>query len=132
MLEHFGVQLLESCSFHWIFDVDGRRFRRTPRDAGAWFESSSGWTDYAHLEVDEARACFAVDLDESRTRVLRAWLHADPCGRCGRDGESTGDLQLRIQWWKERLRVRDPRFLPRDGGHPLRPYGGWPQPEDAA
>jgi hypothetical protein len=121
-----GLQLLESCSFRWIFDGATHRFRRTPRDAGVWLESSAAWTEYHHLEIDDARSCFVVGLDEAGTRVLRAWLHTDPCRRCGRDGRSTDELQLRILACKARLRVRDHRLaLSRDGGrHPLRPFGG--------
>lgn len=104
MLEHHGLQLLESCSFHWIFDIDGRRFRRTPRNAGVLFDVSAGWTRYAHLEIDHSRSCFVVDLDEDGTRVLRAWLHTEPCERCG------GKLSL----------------------HRLRPKGGWAQPKGVA
>ena len=63
-----GLQLLESCSFHWIFDGATRRFRRTPRDAAVWSESSEAWTEYHHLEIDEARSCFVVGLDEAGTR----------------------------------------------------------------
>lgn len=126
-----GLQLLESCSFRWIFDGATRRFRRTPRDAMVWLDSPAEWTEYHHLEIDDARSCFVVGLDESGTRVLRAWLHTDPCRRCERDGSSTGELQQRIVVWKERLRVRDARLaLGRDGGrHPLRPFGGWARPK---
>lgn len=104
-----GLQLLESCSFHWIFDPGAHRFRRTPRHARVRFCSPETWTDYHRLEIDDARSSFVVALDEAGTRILRAWLHTDPCDRCGRDGRATLDLQLRIQWWKERLNVRDPR-----------------------
>jgi hypothetical protein len=122
-----GLQLLESCSFRWIFDGATNRFRRTPRDAAVWSESLADWTEYHHLEIDEARSCFVVRLDEERTRVVRAWLHSDPCRRCGRDGRSTGDLQLRIRAWKDRLRVLEPRLVlsPNGGRHPLRAFGGW-------
>jgi hypothetical protein len=90
-----GLQLLESCSFRWIFDETTHRFRRTPRDAKVGFDSPAAWTDYHHLEIDESRSCFVVELDEPGTRVLRAWLHADPCRRCEWGGSSTGDLELR-------------------------------------
>lgn len=120
-----GLKLLESCSFHWIFDGATRRFRRTPRDASVWPESSGAWTEYHRLEIDDARSCFVVGLDETGTRVLRAWLHTDPCHRCGREVRSTDELQVGILAWKTRLRAND-RFAPsRVGGrHPLRPYGG--------
>jgi len=126
-----GLQLLESCSFRWIFDGTTHRFRRTPRDARVWLECPEAWMAYHHLEIDDARSCFVVTLDEGRTRILRAWIHGDPCDRCGQDGRATGDLQIRIRWWKERLRVREPRFSTRDGRQPQRPLGGWPRPEAA-
>jgi hypothetical protein len=91
-----GLQLLESCSFRWIFDVGAHRFRRSPRDARVWLDSSEAWTEYHSLDIDESRSCFAVALDEAGTRMLRAWLHTDPCHRCGRDARSTADLQVRI------------------------------------
>ena len=128
-----GLQLLESCSFRWIFDGAAHRFRRTPRDARVWLDSAAVWTEYHHLEIDDSRSCFVVGLDEAGTRFLRAWLHTDPCDRCGRDGRSTGELQHWILAWKERLRVRDARRgLSRDAGrHPVRPFGGWAHPEGA-
>jgi hypothetical protein len=92
-----GLQLLESCSFRWIFDGATRRFRRTPRDAAVWFEWPGEWTGYHHLEIDEARSCFSVGLDEAGTRVVRAWLHSDPCRRCGPDGGLAGELPLRAE-----------------------------------
>lgn len=128
-----GLQLLESCSFRWIFDATTHRFRRTPRDAGVWLDSHEAWTEYHRLEIDEWRSCFVVGLDEGGTRILRAWLHAEPCDRCGRDGGTTGDLQVRIRAWKERLRVREPRWTPDRESRPraLRPFGGWARPEGA-
>ena len=128
-----GLQLLESCSFSWIFDGTTRRFRRTPRDARVWLESQAEWTEYHRLEIDDARSCFVVALDEANARVLRAWLHSDPCPRCGRDGSSTSELESRIQEWKARLRVRDVRFALFGEGvrHAVRPFGGWARPEGA-
>jgi hypothetical protein len=121
-----GLQLLESCSFHWIFDGATRRFRRTPRDAAVRSESAEAWTEYHHLQIDDARSCFAVGLDENRAQVLRAWLHTDPCHHCGRDVRSTGEHLGGIPGWKTRFRVHD-RFALNGAGkrHPLRPFGGW-------
>jgi hypothetical protein len=81
-----GLQLLESCSFRWIFDATTHRFRRTPRDARVCLDAPEAWTGYHHLEIDAARSCFVVELDEGRSRLLRAWLHTDGCHRCRRDG----------------------------------------------
>jgi hypothetical protein len=122
-----GLQLLESCSFTWIFDGATHRFRRVPRNARVSMEVPAQWAQYHQLEIDESRSCFVVELDREGIRILRAWLHVDPCVRCRRDDSSLGDLQLRILSWKQRLRSRDPRVgAPRDSGrHPLRPFGGW-------
>ncbi len=92
-----GLQLLESCSFRWIFDVATRRFRRSPRDARVWLHSTVAWTKYHTLDIDDSRSCFAVGLDEAGTHILRAWLHTDPCDRCGRGEHSRGNLRMRIQ-----------------------------------
>lgn len=89
-----GLQLLESCSFHWIFDGTTRRFRRTPRNAMVWLDTPAEWTEYHHFEIDEARSCFVVGLDEAGTGVLRDWLHADPCHRCERDRTSSDELTM--------------------------------------
>lgn len=92
-----GLLLLESCSFRWIFDVAAHRFRRTPRDARVWLDSTESWTEYHTLDIDDSRSCFVVGLDEAGTHMLRAWLHTDPCARCGRGERATGDLRMRIQ-----------------------------------
>ena len=126
-----GLQLLESCAFHWIFDGATRRFRRTPRDAMV-LDAPDEWSEYHRLEIDDARSCFAVGLDEAGTRVLRAWLHTEPCPHCERDETTVGELRQDIQAWKRRLRVRDIRiaFDGDAGRHPLRPFGGWASAED--
>ena len=117
-----GLQVLESCGFTWIFDSATRLFRRIPRDARVSLGVPMAWTPYVRLEIDESRSCFVVVLHEAGTRILRAWLHADPCDRCCPEWEPLGDSKSRIVWWKERLRVVDRRIGRR---HPLRPFGGW-------
>ena len=77
-----GLQVLESCSFTWIFDEESQRFRRVPRGASASLKVPAPWAEYHHLEIDESRSCFTVGLDRHGTRILRAWLHGDPCSRC--------------------------------------------------
>ena len=77
-----GLQVLESCAFTWIFDAATRRFRRVPRHAGVGLDVPAGWMPYHRLEVDGSRASFLVALNEAGTRMLRAWLHFDPCDRC--------------------------------------------------
>jgi len=126
-----GLHLLESCAFTWIFDSTSRHFRRIPRAARVGHDAWSTWTTYDHLEIDGARGCFVVVLDEERGRVLRAWLHADPCRRCSPEWESLGDPRHRIGWWREELRVVERRST-RSGRHPLRPFGGWVRSQEAS
>lgn len=78
-----GLQLLESDAFTWIFDRATFLFRRVPRDAGVNPDVPAGWTPYYRLEIDEARSCFMVALDEAGTRLLRARLRVDPGGQEG-------------------------------------------------
>jgi hypothetical protein len=69
----------------------------------------STWTAFHRLEIDGSGSSFMVGLDPDGTRLLRAWLHTDPCRRCGRDGGSETEQQ----------RAR----------HPLRSLGGWARSE---
>jgi len=126
-----GLQLLDSCAFTWIFDGATHRFRRMPRDARVAFDPVPDWRPYHHLEIDGSRASFVVALNEAGTYVLRAWIHQDPCGRCAPGWRTAGDSRRHIQWWKERLRVVDPRVAAPRSRHPLRPYGGWTHAEGA-
>lgn len=82
-----GLCLVESCSSTWIFDAATHRFRRLPRDARVSLEIPAPWSTYHRLEIDRTRLTLVVHLDERRTRILRAWLHADPCPRCTPGGE---------------------------------------------
>ncbi len=104
------LRLLESCSFSWIFDEATHLFRRLPRDATVSLEVPAPWARYHRLEVDKAGAWFVVELDERRTRILRAWLHADPCTRCRR-GNSRPT---------------------RSGRYRFRPFGGWTERRSVA
>ena len=126
-----GLQLLDSCAFTWIFDGATHRFRRLPRDARVAVDVLPDWRPYHHLEVDGTRAWFLVALDDAGSQVLRAWIHKEPCRRCTSGWETLGDSKRRIQWWKERLRVVDPRVAAPRSRHPLRPFGGWTQPGGA-
>ena len=85
--------VLESCHSTWIFDQDGRRFRRLlkgldldPRRA------STAWRPYYGLELDELSETFVVMLNPEGTRLLRSWRHVDRCQQCG--GEATAEFSL--------------------------------------
>ena len=50
------------------------------------------WTAYYRLELDPSSGAFSVGLNEDDTRVLRSWLHADPCRHCS--GDQTGEISV--------------------------------------
>jgi hypothetical protein len=128
-----GLQLLESCAYTWIFDAATLLFRKIPRDARVAFGVPAGWTPYHRLEIDDSRSCFVVALDTDGTRVLRAWLHVDPCGRCSPPWRPLGESKQSILWWKDALNVVDRRSVARlRGNHLLRPFGGWLRPDGAS
>lgn len=93
-----AVQILESCSFTWIFDTATHRFRRVPRDATVSLELPAPWASYRRLDIDDDRSCFTLELDDGAR--IRAWLHAEPCSRCGRSGPPAGE-PWHGPWWKE-------------------------------
>ena len=101
MLEHLAraipgrediaeLQLLESCSFTWVFDRPAHRFRRVPLGAPLNLEVPAPWAEYHRLDIDESHACFTVELDGLGTRILRVSLHRDPCTHCRRVGRRSG------------------------------------------
>jgi hypothetical protein len=117
-----GLRVLQSCTSTWMFDTVALRFCRVPRDAAMAVNSPTAWSVYERLEINEPRSSFVVVLDEGRTRVVRAWLHTDPCDRCRPEPESLDDSKQRIRWFKARLGVVE---RPTGRTHPLRPFGGW-------
>ncbi|MGH9008448.1 MAG: hypothetical protein ACRDYF_01215 [Acidimicrobiia bacterium] len=86
-----GLQVLESCSFTWIFDDAAHRFRRVPRGAPVSLEVPAPWAEYHRLEIDKSRSCFTVELDRDGTRILRVSLHGDPCPHCRSGRRSRGE-----------------------------------------
>ncbi len=88
-----SIKILESCHSSWIFEPARSRFRRAPRGTRMdmpWPEAD--WTPYFRLEVAPSTGAFAVGLNEDDTRVLRSWLHMEPCRHCGND--QTGEISL--------------------------------------
>jgi hypothetical protein len=77
-----GLQVLQSCSFTWIFDDEAHRFRRVPRGAPVGLKVPAPWAAYHRLDIDECRSCFTVALDGPGTWILRVSLHGDPCPHC--------------------------------------------------
>jgi len=88
-----SVQVLESCHSLWIFEPERGRFRRVPRGTRLDMPSPENeWTPYYRLELDTTSGAFSVGLNPDDTRVLRSWLHVDPCRHCSAD--HTGELSL--------------------------------------
>ena len=88
-----SLRVLESCHSLWVFEPDRKRFRRVPRGTRLDIPSpESEWTAYHRLEVEPSSGAFAVALTADGTRVLRSWLHSDPCRHCGAD--QTTELSL--------------------------------------
>jgi len=101
--ESAGAQTicLRSCHSLWIFDVEHRRFRRLPGATSADIAGSGDWQRFVALDIDPESGAFRVTLNEERTRVLRSWLHDEPCRHCGApaadaaDAARTGEILLR-------------------------------------
>lgn len=87
------VRVLESCHSLWIFEPARGRFRRVPRGTRLDMPSSQNeWTAYYRLELDPSSGAFSVGLNPDDTRVLRSWLHVDPCRHCSSD--NTGEISV--------------------------------------
>jgi hypothetical protein len=87
------VHVLQSCHSTWIFDVGAGRFRRVPRGVDITMPSEEEWHPYHGLEVDDSTGAFAIALNPESTRVLRSWVHEEPCMHCLVD-HLTGELSL--------------------------------------
>ncbi len=94
-----ALRILESCSFTWIFDGATHRFRRVPRDATVSLELPGPWARYRRLDIDDDRSCFTLELEDGIR--IRAWLHTEPCPRCGRNGVPAGSEPWHGPWWRE-------------------------------
>jgi len=93
VLNGSSVRVLESCHSLWIFEAERGRFRRVPRGTRLDMPSAENeWMPYYRLELDTSSGAFSVGLNPDDTRVLRSWLHVDPCRHCSAD--QTGELSL--------------------------------------
>lgn len=84
------LQVLRSCHSTWYFDPRRSRFQRVPRDMDVALEGD--WTYYHRLEVDTSGS-FLVTLNDEDTRILRSWVHSEPCPHCQQD-DRTEELKL--------------------------------------
>lgn len=85
--------VFDSCHSTWIFDTEGRRFRRGLKgltSGGTLIPTE--WREYARLFVDPTSPTFVVWLNHSGTRVLRSWRHRTH--RCETCGQSTTPQDL--------------------------------------
>ncbi len=85
--------VLESCHSTWVFDVDRDRFRRVPRGVDIRMPSEQEWHPYYRLDIDAGTGAFAIALNPEGTRMLRSWVHEEPCLHC-MAGEVTSELLL--------------------------------------
>lgn len=94
-VERAGMDLrvLHSCHSTWYFDPSRRRFQRVPH--GIDVAPEGEWTHYHRLEVDTSGS-FMVTLNDEDTRMLRSWVHAEPCPHC-RLGDRTEELKLAVR-----------------------------------
>jgi hypothetical protein len=77
------VTSIESCNSVWLFDVKAMEFKRKIRNTSGEADTvSTDWRPYFGLEVDESNKSFVVQLNESGTRLLKSWIHKNPCNRC--------------------------------------------------
>lgn len=88
-----AVRILESCHSVWIFEPARRRFRRVPKGTRLDMPSpAADWARYHRMEIEPSTGAFSVALNEDGTRVLRSWLHIEPCRHCAAD--HTSELSL--------------------------------------
>jgi hypothetical protein len=87
------VHVLESCHSTWVFDVDRRQFRRVPRGVDITMPSEQEWHPYYRLDIDDSTGAFAIALNPESTRMLRSWIHEEPCLHC-LAGDVTGEFLL--------------------------------------
>lgn len=89
-----ALRILESCHSLWIFDPARMRFRRAPRGSRLDLPSpESEWAPYYRLEVEPSTGAFVVGLNADDTRVLRSWIHIEPCRHCA-NSDQTAELSL--------------------------------------
>ncbi len=88
------VTSIESCNSVWIFDTQTMEFKRRIRNlSGETEDVSTDWRPYFGLNVDESSKSFVVQLNESGTRLLKSFIHKDPCTRCSESNTTEISLE---------------------------------------
>jgi hypothetical protein len=102
---------IESCTFTWVFDFRRRRFRRVPSGTSVTGPEPPGaWIAYHRIDLHGDTGCFAVTLNPEGTRILRSWLHVQPCRHCGpvpSGSASMADLTELVECWRAEMRAVD-------------------------
>ena len=93
-VERAGMDLrvLRSCHSTWYFDPERRRFQRVPHGIDD-VAPEGEWAPYHRLEIDTSGS-FMVTLNDEDTRILRSWVHSEPCPHCQWDNDRTEELKL--------------------------------------
>jgi hypothetical protein len=95
--------------FSWFFDLPRRRFRRVPAGTTVTGPVPPGaWVAYHRIDLHGEAGSFAVTLNPQGTRILRAWLHVQPCRHCGQEASpegSTAELTQLVERWRAELRA---------------------------
>lgn len=86
------MERIETCNSLWLLDPALMQFCRVPRHSDPAYAVSAPWKPYFALEDEPDTGAFRVALNETRSRWLTSWRHADPCPRCS--GEPTKEVVL--------------------------------------
>jgi len=85
--------ILESCNSTWLFDTEGKRFRRVLKGVDVGHHATAtAWRPYHRLEIDPGSEGFIVVLNAEGSRLLRSWRHTRDCAQCGE--RVTAELSL--------------------------------------
>jgi hypothetical protein len=87
------MKTIDSCHSHWMFDTDRHRFLRILRNPELGpHPVTTEWRPYSALHVWDQYDSFLVVLNDSGTKMLRAWRHRE--GNCPNCGLKTGEVSV--------------------------------------
>lgn len=73
------LEVLESCSYTFVFDTDRHRFRRVPRGTRIDPLAPGEWQPYEKVTLDADTGVFRVVLNRAGTRLMSAGWHGKDC-----------------------------------------------------